>query len=177
MSVETVTELLGGEWRQHHKHPAYFFSRCGKAAKLTIKKGGPYVALLKGTACGRGYRAVSYPLGGRRYGRIYIHRGVCELFHGPCPDGMECRHLDGDHTNNRASNLAWGTTQQNSDDKIAHGTVCRGESNPMSKLTTDKVQEMRRVRSEQKTPYYVLGQQFGVSTMTAYRAVVGKSWN
>jgi len=34
------------------------------------------------------------------------------------PDGMECRHLDGNPTNNALSNLAWGTRQQNIMDYI-----------------------------------------------------------
>ena len=39
-----------------------------------------------------------------------VHRLVLETFIGPCPDGMECRHLDGDRTNNHIFNLAWGTS-------------------------------------------------------------------
>lgn len=28
--------------------------------------------------------------------RVQVHRLVLEAFVGPCPPGMECRHLDGD---------------------------------------------------------------------------------
>ncbi|KKL84217.1 hypothetical protein LCGC14_1966890, partial [marine sediment metagenome] len=31
--------------------------------------------------------------------RRLVHRLVLETFIGPCPEGMECRHLDGDQTN------------------------------------------------------------------------------
>lgn len=41
-----------------------------------------------------------------------VHRLVLETFIGPCPDGQEARHLDGDATNNRLENLAW-TPQSN----------------------------------------------------------------
>ena len=47
----------------------------------------------------------------------YVHRLVLEAFVGPCPEGMECRHLEGDTANNALSNLAWGTPQENAADK------------------------------------------------------------
>lgn len=51
----------------------------------------------------------------------YIHRLVLEAFTGPCPDGMECRHLDGNPENNRVSNLQWGTRSENILDVVRHG--------------------------------------------------------
>lgn len=171
-----LSQMLGGEWRIHPATNNYFFSKEGHAARVTQRKGKRMATILKGCSCGRGYRAISYPLGNGRYGRIYIHRGVCELFNGPCPDGMECRHLDGNIHNNRASNLCWGTPQENSDDKQRHGTVAFGEANPNSKLTAVEVAEMRRLREERKTPYYKLAKEFNVSTMTAFRAATGRNW-
>lgn len=61
----------------------------------------------------------------RSFGRrrsILVHRLVLEAFDGPCPEGMECRHLDGDPTNNRLANLRWGTRSENNLDRVAHGT-------------------------------------------------------
>ena len=52
----------------------------------------------------------------------FVHRLVLEAFVGPCPDGMECRHLDGNPGNNRLENLAWGTPKENAADSIRHGT-------------------------------------------------------
>lgn len=43
-----------------------------------------------------------------------IARLVCEAFHGPAPIGKNvCMHLDEDASNNRSSNLEWGTQKQN----------------------------------------------------------------
>jgi len=56
----------------------------------------------------------------------YVHIAVLEAFVGPCPDGMECRHLDGDRRNNQISNLAWGTLAQNRWDLVRHGTLSKG---------------------------------------------------
>ncbi|MFL1432774.1 MULTISPECIES: HNH endonuclease [unclassified Nocardiopsis] len=51
-----------------------------------------------------------------------LHRVVLETFVGPRPDGMVCRHLDGDRMNCRLDNLRWGTAAENMRDSIEHGT-------------------------------------------------------
>lgn len=58
---------------------------------------------------------------GRRWQR-FVHRLVLEAFVGPCPEGMECRHLDGNPANNKLDNLKWGTRKENQDDSKRHGT-------------------------------------------------------
>jgi hypothetical protein len=52
---------------------------------------------------------------------VYVHRVVLEAFVGPCPEGMECRHLDGNSANNQVDNLKWGTPSENRADIIRHG--------------------------------------------------------
>lgn len=69
----------------------------------------------------------------------YIHRLVLETYIGSCPEGMECRHLNGNPADNRLENLCWGTHKENAQDMIEHGT-CRlmgayGAANPASKLS------------------------------------------
>lgn len=53
---------------------------------------------------------------------LLVHRLVMMAFIGPCPDGMEVRHLDGDPTNNNLDNLRYGTRPQNQEDAVRHGT-------------------------------------------------------
>lgn len=43
-------------------------------------------------------------------------------FVGPCPDGMEVCHNDGNPENNRVENLRYGTRSDNMRDKRKHGT-------------------------------------------------------
>ena len=59
---------------------------------------------------------------------VPIHRLVLMAFVGPCPEGMECCHKDGNPENNRLDNLRWGTKSSNTKDSIRHGTF-RGKEN------------------------------------------------
>jgi thymidylate synthase ThyX len=52
----------------------------------------------------------------------FVHDLVCRAFIGPPPkEGLEVRHWDGNELNNWASNLLWGTTQENAEDRSRHG--------------------------------------------------------
>lgn len=51
-----------------------------------------------------------------------VHRLVLTAFTGPAPADAQCRHLDGDPTNNSLDNLAWGTQSENTRDAVKHGT-------------------------------------------------------
>lgn len=63
-----------------------------------------------------------YRVGERPAKRLMVHRLVLMAFVGPCPEGHECCHRDGDPANNRIDNLYWGTKSQNMRDSIRHGT-------------------------------------------------------
>lgn len=55
-----------------------------------------------------------------------VHVLVLEAFTGPRPYGMEACHNDGDHDNNRADNLRWGTHSENMRDRDLHGKGPKG---------------------------------------------------
>ena len=157
---------------EHPKYPTYFYSPDGLVFRIRDGK----TISLQGTKCGRGYRAISFVFGDRPYKREYIHRTICTLFKGKCPDGYECRHLDGKIHNNAAENLEWGTPKENQDDKKKHGTTGDGQKNPMAALTTEKVVAMREMRASENLPYWVIAKKFSVSAMTAFRAITKQSW-
>jgi hypothetical protein len=52
----------------------------------------------------------------------YVHDMVLETFVGPCPEGMEARHLNGVASDNRVANLEWSTHAVNMRDMLIHGT-------------------------------------------------------
>lgn len=67
-----------------------------------------------------GYQRVTLSMSGRKSSRL-IHHLVLEAFVGPRPEGMECRHLNGDPSDNRLENLEWGTSSENTFDVVRHG--------------------------------------------------------
>ena len=68
-----------------------------------------------------GYMSVGLHLAGDATTYL-VHRLVLTAFEGPPPDEMETRHMDGNSSNNVASNLVWGTSQENIRDQLRHGT-------------------------------------------------------
>lgn len=52
----------------------------------------------------------------------YLHALVALAFLGPRPSGMQVRHLDDDKSNNRPSNLAYGSCSDNRNDSVRNGT-------------------------------------------------------
>lgn len=59
---------------------------------------------------------------GRKRTKVAVHRAVLEAFIGPCPEGMEACHDDGNPKNNTVENLYWGTRSDNVKDALRHGT-------------------------------------------------------
>jgi len=112
---------------------------------------------------------------GKRILRL-VHSLVLEAFVGPCPDGMECRHLDGDPANNRLDNLRWGTHRENEADKILHGTARTiGETNPMAKLTDVLVLAIRQ-RATEGLSGRKLAAIFNISPQTISHVLQRRTW-
>lgn len=89
-----------------------------------------------------------YPLITFDGAQIGVHRLVCQMVHGEPPHiKMHAAHSCGNGhrgcVNHR--HLSWKTAKGNSDDKITHGTLTRGERATVSKLTEADVLEIRRI--------------------------------
>lgn len=103
-----------------------------------------------------------------------VHVAVCSAFHGPRPSkDMQARHLDGDSTNNRADNLAWGTPEQNAADKLLPG-----HAPPLGKLSREDVDRMREIATAMGDDLNCaeIARQFSVSRYQAWKVVTGRSW-
>lgn len=109
--------------------------------------------------------------GGNR--RTFVHILVAESFTGPRPFPKACvRHLDGNPGNNRATNLAWGTYQENEMDKRLHGTW---ESRFGGKLSAAQRAEIRE-RVTCGASQRVIAEEYGVSRPTITRLINGSTW-
>jgi hypothetical protein len=149
--------------------------------RLSGRHGGRFgenPRLLRPIVHKRGYAYVCLVIGnGRRM--TLVHRLVLETFVGPRPEGMECRHLDGNPTNNRLDNLAWGTREENLADSFRHGRLVRcshkGMTSGASKLNDQQVLEMRRLR-EDGSSLAELALRFGVSGGTVCHICNHVTW-
>lgn len=105
-----------------------------------------------------------------------VHRLVLQAFVGPCPDGLQCAHRDGDRKNNRLENLRWATPTSNNNDKLWHGTDQRGENCYIAKLTEDNVRYIRRALDDGTETFRGLARRFGVHLSTIADVRYGRTW-
>lgn len=104
---------------------------------------------------------------------------ILETFVGPCPEGMECCHRDDDRSNNKLTNLRWGTRGDNIRDCYRNGRGDKsGEKNGCAVMTEGNVIEAIEFRNtDPKTwTYKALGRRYGVSAQAVFHAVKGIKW-
>lgn len=140
----------GIEWRPIAGHPGYRVSNAGDVESAWKRtgygrgKGSGMVITdnwkrLKANVNANGYQTVNLGRGKTKT----VHSLVLSAFVGPRPSGHECRHLNGDRTDNRVENLRWGTPTENHRDQYGHGTRESGERHHWHKLTTLQVHAIR----------------------------------
>ena len=123
-----------------------------------------------------GYESTLLSAGGK-YKLFSIHRLVLEAFIGSCPDGMECRHLNGVRTDNNVDNLAWGTPRENAADRESHGNTARGERASKSKLLPPQVLWARKQCQRYGRSYAEVARELGVTPTAVRMLVLRKSWS
>lgn len=105
-----------------------------------------------------------------------VHRLVLLTFVGPCPDGMEGCHNDGNPNNNNINNLRWDTRKSNRADSILHGTHPRGSMSSQAKLTEDQVIAMRAIYAQGNTSLSQIARNHGVSVSLVSQIINRKIW-
>lgn len=105
----------------------------------------------------------------------YVHRLILETFTGPCPNGMECRHWDGDPHNNRWENLLWGTPLENSADRRRHGRMPIPHESKFAKLKPADIPVIRQL-SAGGAATRPIAARFGVSHSTIIKVLHGRTW-
>lgn len=104
-------------------------------------------------------------------------RAMCILAHGEPPTAKhEAAHSCGKGHEGcvNPKHLRWATSQENSDDRVKHGTVPRGEMAGNSRVTEDQARFMilNRGKIKQKT----IAAMLGVPKPTVCQIQKGKSW-
>lgn len=123
----------------------------------------------------RGYLVVTLK-DRERTAQRFLHHLVLEAFGEARPDGAQCRHLDGDSTNNHLSNLAWGTALENAGDRIEHGTQARGTSHGIARLDPARVLAIREM-SAAGASARCIADAFGVGRTTVQAILSGRTWS
>lgn len=93
-----------------------------------------------------GYRIVSLPIEGVGKRTFNVHRLILEAFVGPCPEGMEACHNDGDRGNNRLNNLRWDTRSANMADRFRH------EEERYQRFYTRACAELAAIKAGKRNP-------------------------
>jgi hypothetical protein len=114
--------------------------------------------VLKANPGNHGYPAVNlYKEGTAKF--ICVHRLIMLTFVGPCPEGLEVAHSDGNRLNARIGNLRYATRSENMQDAIRHGTAPVGYRCGQAKLTREQVSAIRMDTRVQR----VIAKDYGVS--------------
>lgn len=162
-----MADCFDEQWRSVVGFPNYEVSdlgrvrrrESGRVLKLILRDGhGKYLV-----ACMSAYPKVH---------QRPVHQLVMHAFVGSQAKGIEVRHLDGVPTNNRLSNLAYGTKSDNMQDAIRHGTFPLLENRPGAKLT--RQQAVAIYLSDE--PTVILEARYGIGKGVVRQIKMRETW-
>lgn len=136
--------------------------------------------LLKLQNSGNGYFKVGLCRSGQVH-RHWVHRLVAMVFV-PNPHNLNVvDHLDGNKQNNRADNLEWVTSKENSVRAYLSGLIPElptfyGEKHPNHVLTESQVFDIRTMYGSGTCSQRFLAKRFGVSQTTIKMIVNNRAW-
>lgn len=169
-------------WVPIKGYVGYEVSDCGQVRTYRPKNGrGPLVdtprLMRQDKAKGKTYWRVALSGNDGRTHYRPVHQLVATAFHGDRPSGTEVRHLDGNSENNRSTNLCWGTTQENADDRLRHGTQVRGEQVSLYVLTEARVAEVKaKLPTWKRGDGRMFARKFGVGDSAISAIKKGHTW-
>ncbi len=161
--------------------PGYFVSDDGRV--WTQKKGGNKngamrsdgkVKRLKTHVNRHGYETLTLCKDNVKFWRE-VHRLVLDAFVGVRPEGMVCRHLDGNSHNSVLSNLTWGTPKENSQDAVRHRTLSFGSKRYNAKFDERDIVQVR-LRYKNGETLKQISETYGASFSTISCIVLRKTW-
>jgi DNA-binding XRE family transcriptional regulator len=124
---------------------------------------------------GAGYGGI----GGMRNGKrqmLMAHRVSWQLHHGDIPEGLYVCHSCDNPPCVNPRHLYLADVRVNTADATTRGRMRRGESHPNSKLTEERVREIRLRYRAGVVTQAELAEEYGVKRNTISRIVSGKRW-
>lgn len=160
------------EWKPVKGYSNYLVSSWGRIYSIPRKtsRGG----ILKLSPDRLGYLCVGFWENGKTR-TFRVHTLVATAFLGPRPKGAEVLHGPNGNRDNRASQLRYGTHQENMIDMVRYGVAALGEDHRLARLTKEIVAECR-IRNDGSESYLALAEEFGVDVSTMGQAIRGKTW-
>lgn len=140
----------------------------------TQRRTWPKILKAKISKRGGGYRIFTLS-GGEKLWYAFASHLVLLTFRGPCPEGLEACHADGDSQNDRLDNLRWDTHRNNLADREILGTVPRGVTHGNSLLNDATVLEIR-TRLYWGELGIDLALEYGLDPTTVSNIKVRKTW-
>lgn len=156
----------------------YFISNHGRFksvnGKFSKKCPDGYITL--GTIDSLNYRVLTL----RDHGRIRrerAHRLVAIAFIQKVEGKKFVNHIDGNGLNNHVSNLEWCTHKENLNHAMRIGLMDnKGEKHGMSKLNSEQVREIRRLRKEENLTHQKIADKFKVNRRHIGEILNGINW-
>jgi len=170
------TEIPGEKWESIIEYDGWYeISDFGRVKRIKKGPGSTVGRILKTFLSKPGYcRVCLCKDTKRRYKNV--HRLVMAAFVGPCPEGKQVNHIDGDKENNHIENLEYVTQSENIRHSFAIGTRSqRGEKNTQSSLTEDNVHEIRHLSLCGLTQKSIASR-FNVTRTAISSIMTGKTW-
>lgn len=162
-------------WKKIKKLP-YEISNYGKIRRAESYNSTYVGKVLKQSLDRDGYLKVILYKNGKMK-TIKIHRLVAEAFLGPCPDGKEVNHIDGNKENPHVDNLEYVTKSENSKHAFKLGLQDnKGEKHPSNKLKEKDVLKIRRIYKTGNYYQRELAKNFNCSQAHISEIINNKRW-
>ncbi len=175
---ETLPKVSGVEYRVVPEHDGYIAGNDGSVWSCWHYLSRPYYRheisnqwkQLKGIPIRHGRKRVTLRNAVGGYRVVFISHVVLEAFVGPRPLGLICCHEDDDCTNDKLSNIRWGTEESNIADRQRNGGYKVGQKLDMRKLNESDISHVRVMKLFGSTLQHI-AETFNVSVYTISKAL------
>lgn len=173
-------ETIADEWRPIPGYKDYEVSSSGRVRSIdrivrSIRNNTPTDVFYKGRILklndSRGYFTVCVDGARRSHG---VHRLVAFAFIGPCPDGMQVDHINGDRRDNRPENLEYVSPFENI--RRAKATRAARGVAEASRIRLDPAKVVLLRNLSKRLSVLDLSREFGISKQHVRRVLAHDSW-